>query len=442
MAPIKRIFGMLWTRQMWILPPVLVGVAAIILAPQLRRGPQMEAVVERAVKVRAMKVSKLAVVPRAVGYGTVVPARSWEAVAEVTGQVAWISDDLKSGRTVPVGAELLRIEDANYRLVLAQVEAQLQASDVKGRTTRTSLAIAEREYKLLRDEFERNARLADGGVVSQTVAEAAERQMLNGETQVQNMKNALDLNEAERKVLIAAKEIADLDLARTRIVAPFEVRIIDVNIGITQYVSRGQLLFTADGLEIAEVEATFAIGRLRPLIRSLQLDDTVVSGAGVLGLGAIVRLRTATHAIEWPARVDRVAGAVDMQTQSLGVVVAVDRPAAMAEPGKRPPLFRNTFVEVQLVSEPRDEQIVVPVSALHQGRIYVVNDDNRLEVRQVEVNFTQGNFAVLQRGIKPGERIVTSDLSSAVPGMLLDLQDDQKSRRRLVAEATGKEPKK
>ena len=251
MAPIKRIFGMLWTRQMWILPPVLVGVAAIILAPQLRRGPQMEAVVERAVKVRAMKVSKLAVVPRAVGYGTVVPARSWEAVAEVTGQVAWISDDLKSGRTVPVGAELLRIEDANYRLVLAQVEAQLQASDVKGRTTRTSLAIAEREYKLLRDEFERNARLADGGVVSQTVAEAAERQMLNGETQVQNMKNALDLNEAERKVLIAAKEIADLDLARTRIVAPFEVRIIDVNIGITQYVSRGQLLFTADGLEIA-----------------------------------------------------------------------------------------------------------------------------------------------------------------------------------------------
>ena len=121
---------------------------------------------------------------------------------------------------------------------------------------------------------------------------------------------------------------------------------------------------------------------------------------------------------------------------------AVDRPAAIAEPGKRPPLFRNTFVEVQLVSEPMDEQIVVPVSALHQGRIYVVSDDNRLEVRQVEVNFTQGSFAVLQRGIKPGERIVISDLSSAVPGMLLDLQDDQKSKRRLVAEATGKEPKK
>jgi len=195
-------------------------------------------------------------------------------------------------------------------------------------------------------------------------------------------------------------------------------------------------------LEIAEVEATFAIGRLRPLVRSSRQEGPVVSGAGVLGLGAGGRLRTPTHAIEWPARVERVAGAVDPQTQSLGVVVAVDRPAALAEPGRRPPLFRNTFVEVELVSKARDEQIVVPVSALHQGRIYVVNDENRLEVRQVEVNFTQGSYAVLQRGVKPGERIVTSDLASAVAGMLLDPQEDKKSKRRLVAEATGTEPQK
>ena len=83
----------------------------------------------------------------------------------------------------------------------------------------------------------------------------------------------------------------------------------------------------------------------------------------------------------------------------------------------------------------------MPVSALHQGRIYLVNDENRLEVRQVEIEFTQGNYAVLKRGVEPGERIVTTDLASAVPGMLLDPQEDKKSKRRLVAEATGQEPR-
>jgi RND family efflux transporter MFP subunit len=432
----------LWTRQMWILPPIMVGVAAILLAPQIKRGPQMEAVAESAVKVRAMKVSKLAVVPRVVGYGTVSPARSWQAVAEVAGQVAWISEDLKSGHTVPVGTELLRIEEANYRLVLAQVEAQLKALEVKSRTTRASLAIAEQEQQLLRDDQDRNRSLAENDLVSRTTVEASERQLLSGEARVQDLKNALDLNEAERQVLIATKEVAELDLNRTRIVAPFEIRIVDVNVGAIEYVATGQLLFTADGLEIAEVEASISIGRLRPLIRSVAQRDTVVSGKGVMGLSALVRLRTPTHSIEWPARVTRVAGAIDQQTQSLTVVVAVDRPVDVAEPGKRPPLFRNTFVEVELTARPKDEHIVVPISTLHQGRIYVVNDDDRLEVRPVEVNFTQGNFAVLERGIKPGERIVTSDLTSAVSGMLLDPQEDQKSKRRLVAEVTGKEPQR
>ncbi|MBU8871409.1 MAG: HlyD family efflux transporter periplasmic adaptor subunit [Gemmatimonadales bacterium] len=389
-----------------------------------------------------MKVSKLAVVPRVVGYGTITPARSWQAVAEVAGQVAWISKDLKSGHTVQAGMELLGIEEANYRLVLAQVEAQLSALDVKSRTTRSSLSIAEQEQKLLRDDQDRNRSLAENDLVSQAAVEASERLLLNSEARVQDLKNALDLNEAERQVLIATKEVAQLDLNRTRMVAPFDSRIVDVNVGAMEYVAKGQLLFTADGLEIAEVEASIAIGRLRPLIRSLAQVDTVVSGYGVMGLSALVRLRTPTHSIEWPARVARVAGAVDQQTQSLTVVVAVDRPIDVAEPGKRPPLFRNTFVEVELTARPGDEHIVVPISTLHQGRIYVVSDENRLEVRPVKVNFTQGSFAVLEQGIKPGERIVTSDLVSAVSGMLLDPQEDKKSKRRLITEATGKEPQR
>ncbi|MBE9553018.1 MAG: hypothetical protein IMF05_06120 [Proteobacteria bacterium] len=88
-----------------------------------------------------------------------------------------------------------------------------------------------------------------------------------------------------------------------------------------------------------------------------------------------------------------------------------------------------------------ENQIVVPLSSLHRGQIYVVNEDNRLETRKVEIGFTLGGYAVLKEGVKPGERIVTSDLASAIDGMLLDPQDDKKTKKRMVIEATGKEPR-
>ena len=431
-----------WKRRFWIIPPILIGVAAVALSPLIKSKPQEIQITERAVKVRTITVSKLAVVPRAIGYGTVKPARTWEAVAEVAGRVAWISDDLKNGRTVKEDTELLRIEDANYRLVLAQTEAQLQASHVKDKTTRASLAIADKELALLRDDYKRKKELAVKGAVSKISVETANRQMLGGESQVQNLKNSIALNIVERQVLAAQKASAELDLQRTHMIAPFDVRVAGVNIGLAQYATKGQLLFTADGLDTAEIEAQFPIGILRPLIGASAQSGEVITRLGALGLNAMVRLRTATHMVEWPARVDRVSGIIDPQTQSLGVVIAIDRPTDIAQPGKRPPLFRNTFVEVELTSPPIAGQIVVPLSALHNGQIYAVDGNSRLDVRRVEVAFAQGGYAVLKKGVKPGERIVTSDLASAIKGMLLDPQDDKKTKERMVIEATGKEPEK
>ena len=431
-----------WIRRFWIVPPILVGVAAIAFAPLVKSGPQKTETPERAVKVRAMAIPELAVAPRAVGYGTVEPARTWEAVAEVSGQVVWVSDDLKDGRMVKAGVELLRIEDAYYRLDLAQAEAQLQASDVKDRSTRASLAIAEKEFALLRADYKRKEGLAAKGAVSTATAETARRQMLGGENQMQTLRNGIALNAAERQVLAAQKASAELNLQRTHIVAPFDVRVTDVRIGLAQYANKGQLLFTADGLDTAEIEAQFPIGNLRPLIGAVARGEEAGARQGALGLRATVRLRTATHLVEWPARVDRVSGVIDPQTQSLGVVVAIDRPTEMSRPGERPPLFRNTFVEVELVSGPIDGQIVVPRSALHEDRLYVVDAENRLDIRTVVVDFALGGYAVLKKGAEPGERIVTSDLATAVKGMLLDPREDKKTKRLMVLEATGEEPRK
>ena len=301
------VFEFLKNRKLWIVPPLLIGVAAILIAPMLKNKPAQVEVHERAAKVRAIEIIPMAVVPRAIGYGTVASGRTWDAVAEVAGQVAWVSDKLKNGRTVQAGTELLRIEDADYRLALAQIEAQMKSADVKDKTTRTSLAIAERDFDLVKADYDRKKGLATKGAVSKTSVETAERQILNTQSQVQNLRNTLELNAVEHLALAAQKASAELNLQRTHIIAPFDVRITNVKIGQAQYANKGQQVFTGDGIDVAEIEAQFPVGILRPLIRAVTMNNSDTQ-EGVMALSANVRLRTATHVVEWPARIDRATG--------------------------------------------------------------------------------------------------------------------------------------
>ncbi len=435
----KSLTSIRWRNILWLVLLISMGIAVFMVAPLLKSGPQKVDTAERPIKVRAITVSRVDVTPRVTGYGRIAPARTWQAVAEVAGQVKWIAEELRDGHVVTKGDELLRIEASNYQLALAQVEAQLRASKVKNKTARDALAIAKQELKLLRADYQRKKALLKEGTTARASVDAAERPMLSGQTRVVNLQNSIDLNAAEHQVLIAQRDAAKLDLARTRLVAPFDARLTSVKTGIAQYANKGQLLFSADGLEVAEVPAQFSVGILRPLIRASSKGAMGSVRQGALNLQAIVRLRTATHIVEWPARVSRVSGSIDPQTQSLGIFVAVDQPAKIARPGERPPLFRNTFVEIELVSTPLKNQIVVPLSAIHQGVVYLIDADKRLVKRAVKLKFSQKGYAVIEDGIKPGDQIITSDLIVAMDGMLLAPQEDKKTKRQMIISATGKE---
>jgi RND family efflux transporter MFP subunit len=437
-----------WLRRSWFILPVVIALIILVVAPRMKSPPEKVGVAERAVKVRVIEAPSLPIIPRAVGYGTTKAARTWEAVAEVAGQVAWISEELKNGKLIDQGTELLRIDDARYQLALTQAETQLNALGVKDKTTRASLALEERSQSLLRNDIERKRKLKRQGTLSASVFEEAQRSLLKGEVLVQNLKNTLALNAAEREVLNTQEANAELDLQRTRFVAPFAVRITDRKVNQAQYANKGQLLFSADGLEAVEIEARFPIGKLRPLIageKSAADDEGTSAGdrvPGALKLDALVRLRTATHTVEWDARVDRVAGVIDPQTQTLGVVVVVDKPYEQARPGQRPPLVRNTFVEVELRKKPKGKPVVVPTSALHDGKVYVLDQENRLEIRPVKTLFIQDGAAAIAKGLKAGETLVVSDLVPATAGMLLAPVVDEKAIKRLKMAAIGQKGRK
>ncbi|MCY4452857.1 MAG: efflux RND transporter periplasmic adaptor subunit [Immundisolibacterales bacterium] len=447
-------------RAMLFVVPVAVAAAVVGYAVQTREGPRRLPPEERTTPVRVVTVPSVDVVPRALGYGSAQPGRVWEAVGEVSGTVIYRHPELAKGALLRAGTELLRIDPTDYRLAIAQIEAsirsteaQLAVLDVREANTRRSLAIEDRSIDLARKELERKQSLVRQGTVSQATVDQEERAVLAGEQALQNLRNAMNLLPAERSVLEATRdqlgaqlETARRDLERTTIVAPFDCRIAEVNVEQAQFAARGKVLVVADSLDVAEVNAQVPIGTLLTLVPAelnLPLQEPMLAMARireVVDLEATVRLRTGRGATQWPARFQRISDTVDPRTRTVGVIVAVDDPYRRTGPGRRPPLVKNMYVEVEIRGPPRHGAVVVPRSALHGRAVRVVDSEGRLRIREVETEFMQTNFVVVASGIEAGERVVVSDLPFAVDGMRLAPEEDEEALVALVAEAVGTTP--
>ena len=207
-------------RALLFVLPVALGAAAVGYAVKNREGPQRTPPEVRVTPVRIVTVPSVDVVPRALGYGSVSPGRVWEAVGEVSGTVIYRHPELEKGAILQAGTELLRIDSTDYRLAVAQIEAnirhteaQLAVLDVRARNTGRSLAIEERSIDLGRKELERKRRLVRNGAISQAAVDQEERAVLVAEQAIQNLRNAMNLLPAERAVLEATRDQLEAQLA-------------------------------------------------------------------------------------------------------------------------------------------------------------------------------------------------------------------------------------
>jgi hypothetical protein len=119
--------------------------------------------------------------------------------------------------------------------------------------------------------------------------------------------------------------------------------------------------------------------------------------------------------------------------------VEVDDPYRGVRPGIRPPLLKGLFVEVAFRGRSLPDQLVIPRSALHGDQVYLVDDDDRLEKRTVEITLVQPEFVAIEAGLGAGEQIVISDLIPAIDGMLLKPIPDEEVSAQLVQDAQGEE---
>ena len=298
------------------------------------------------------------------------------------------------------------------------------------------LKLEEHRLTLARRELDRAETLVARGALSQTRYDEQQRATLQQEQAVQTLRNQQNLIPARRETLQArmartesALASAREDLDDTRFEAPWDLRVHQADIDTGQHVSPGQTLFIADDITRAEATVQLEVAELRRVLSQLSGGSLPETGSNnrfadfhdQLPLGDLDIRVTPTNVPDahWPGKLTRVTSSLDPATRTVQAVISVDEPYRNANPPARPPLVRNMFVQASITAQTPEPVIVIPASAVHQGVVYLADEDNRLQRQPVSVAWQQGEDVIIDDGLAPGDRLVLDDLVPAIDGTLL-----------------------
>ena len=445
-------------KRFLIIPPIILGVLVVAVLKACSKGPEKEEPGEISRKVRIIEAPSVAVVPWAIGYGTAKPGKVWQSVAQVSGKIVEVHPQFEEGELLKAGTVILRIDPTQYEFATSQSEArereiraQLAELEINMENLNALLEIEERTLALNEKELKRKRELFSRNAIPASEADREEQNFLAQQNRVRQMQNEISLIPSKREKLqaqlaLSGAQLADAryNLENTVIRLPFDARMAQTPVEISQFVNVGTLIAEADGVDVTEVVANVPLSMMRNLVDpgkgkpfAFTSDLNMANAIESFGLTARVRINDGAFEAEWEARVARLLEHMDPTTRTFGVVVAVDNPYLKVKPGVRPPLVKGMFCEVELRAKARPEQVIVPRAAWQDGSVYVADSASRLRKQPAEAAFAQTDFVVIASGVEPGDHVVVSDPIPAIEGMLLKVVNDTALQAQVIARATG-----
>lgn len=388
------------SKRLWAFLPLIiivlgVGVTFILMetGPQAQRKKRPRNA--RLVDVASIRKATQPIVVDAMG--TVVPARKVDLLPRVGGEIVGMGDEFVPGGRFLAGQLLVQIDPTDYALVVRQRKSDVARTKSAYQLEVAQKLVAQREYELL----------------GETISED-ERDLVLRKPQLESATAAYEAAEA-------VLEKARLDQARTRVLAPFngvlQNRFINVGTQVTPSTSLGTFV----GTDAYWVDVSVPVDQLQWLHIPRTKGD----------MGSVVRIY---NEASWgrdvfrTGQVIRLAPAVEAEGRMARLIVSVDHPLGHEVEGL-PRMLLGTYVRVEITGIHLDQAWIVPRTSLHDGNvIWVMNDADQLDIRPVDVLFRGRDEVLVKKGVRLGERVVTTDLGAPVAGMPLRVNEDTKQR--------------
>lgn len=319
--------------------------------------------------------------------GNTAPVKNVDLVARVQGFLQSI--DYQDGTFVKQGTQLFTIEPETYKLKLEQAQAAEAGAQA-------SLRQAEADFKRQSDLVQRQA-------VSQATLD--------------NSTSARENAQANLQQAQANTKLAEVNYGYTKVSAPFD------GVVSAHMVSVGELVGVSSPTQLATIVAmdpiyvNFTVNEQDVLRIRAEAARRGLTGADLKQFPIEIGLQTETG-FPHEGKLDYVAPTINQSTGTLAVRGLV--------PNDKRVLLPGYFVRVRVPFSRDKDSLLVPDTALgsDQGGRYllVVNGDNIVEQRKVQIGPLDNGLRVIESGLKPEDRVVIAGLLRVIPGQKIDPQ--------------------
>ena len=352
--------------------PAQAGTAA-------RGGPGGKGGQNRAVPVLATAAQTKDVGVYLTGLGSVAPLNTVSVKSRVDGQLLRI--DFREGQMVRAGDLLAEIDPRPFQVQLMQAEGQKAKDEAALHNAQVDLE----RYRIL---------YAQDSIAKQQL-----------DTQAATVAQVRATIQSDQAQIESAK----LNLTYSRVTAPTGGRV-----GLRQ-VDVGNIVHAGDAngivviTQLQPIDVLFTI----PADHLPQVLPQVHSGK-VLAVDAydreLKRKLAAGKLLAVDNQVDPTTGTVRLKAQF---------------PNADEALFPDQFVNARLLVNVLRGAVTVPTAAIQRSPqstyVYVVKPDHTVENRNVAVELTEGDDAVIQSGLAAGDLVIVDGVDKLRPGMKVDV---------------------
>ena len=323
--------------------------------------------------------------------GTVVPAKEITLSPEVVGRVVFVSPFVIPGGVIQEGQTLIRIDVRDYEAVVKQRQSEVAKAELNLKMEQGNQLVAQQEYKMLED-----------------IVQDQDQELILRKPHLQEAQAALEAAEA-------ALARAHLDVERCTVKVPFNGIIQDKFVDVGAQVTTASALLKIMGTDEYWVEAVLDVGQLQWI--------TIPKNNQQSGSNAKIFNSAWKSDVYRGGTVTRLLGQLEVQGRQAQVLVSVKDPLALESNSSNvPPVLVDSFVRVEIEGVTLPKVFPVNRDYLHDGKnVWIMDEEDRLKILSVEIVFRDKETVYLSNGLHPGDRIVTTDISAPVDGMLLRL---------------------
>ena len=334
--------------------------------------------------VKTMMISPEMVKASISSQGIIQPESQLNLLSELNSRVEWLSPKMEAGSSFKQGDTLIVLDKRDYELALISTESEVLNAEV-------NLEREQAESDLAKKEWNR------AGVGSGSNLALRKPQMAQAKATYAAAKARL--------------EQAQRNLNRTIFIAPFDGRVRNskIELGTTVFpgTSIGNIYATGTyevRLPIADQDVPFSGLEFngQKIEKSKQLDVIIIQGDN-----------------KWSAKIVRTEADIDPITRMMAVVAKIDNSDIKMF---TMPLAVGQFVQANIFGIEISDIFILPRSSVRNESVWVVDRLMLMRNRSVEVLRNEGDFALIGEGFEPGDRLLTSRVSSLVNGLKVTLE--------------------